>query len=78
MVDKPEPFDFEVVYRPREELPDGRHRVGPARGIYRREGPVIEGLDLIRMQWHEGVPDDLRPLEGRILGRPRLSPEEPS
>jgi hypothetical protein len=68
MEDKPEPFSFVVVYRPREELPDGRYRIGLARGIYRREGPVMEGLDVIRMQWHEGVPEDLRIMEGRVVG----------
>lgn len=71
MEDRPEPFDAVVVYSPREELPDGRHRVGPARGAYYRRGPTVEGLEVIRMEWREGVPDDMRLMEGRVVGRPR-------
>ncbi len=69
MEDRPEPFDIVVVYRPRERLPDGRHRVGLARGFYQRHGPVpVAGLeDVVRMEWHEGTPDDLRVMEGRVV-----------
>jgi hypothetical protein len=65
------------VFSPLVELPDGRHRVGPARGIYQREEPPATGDQSERMQWHEGnVSDELRLMEGRIVGRPTSTPEE--
>jgi hypothetical protein len=69
MAEMADPFDGLVVYAPREELPDGRHRVGPARGRYVRGGKAVEDLDVIRMDWSHDVPEDLRLMEGRAVGR---------
>lgn len=74
MVEMAEPFEGMVVYSPREDLPDGRHRVGSARGRYVRGGPAIEGLEVTRMDWTNHVPDDLRTREGQIEGRPTEPP----
>ena len=58
-----------VVYGPRTNLPDGRHRVGPARGQYIRRGRVLDDLDVTRMEWTDYVPDDRKGMEGLIVGR---------